>query len=107
MSAEAHIRNSFAAEVFDMKFFKLLLAIVALIFVVWGAFWVFGIVAGLLYALVKWAIILGVVALAGVGAYRLLSGPDEEAQAALSPAEAEMLKAERLLADLRRKELTK
>ena len=90
-----------------MKFFKLLLTIVALIFVVWGAFWVFGIVAGLLYALVKWAVILGVIALAGVGAYKMLSGPDEEPQAALSPAEAEMVKAERLLADLRRRELTK
>lgn len=90
-----------------MKLFKLLLLLIALAFVVWGAFWLFGVVAGLLYALVKWAVIIGVVALAGVGAYRLLSGPDEEPQAALSPAEAEMLKAERLLADLRRKELTK
>jgi hypothetical protein len=90
-----------------MKLFKLLLLFVALVFVVWGGFWLFGVVAGLLYALVKWAIILGVVALAGVGAYKLLAGPDREEQAALSPAEAEMLKAERLLADLRRKELTK
>ena len=90
-----------------MKFFKLLLIVVALIFVVWGAFWVFGVVAGLLYALVKWAVIIGVFALAGVGAYKLFAGPDGEEQAALSPAEAEMLKAERLLADLRRKELTK
>jgi len=90
-----------------MKFFKLLLLLFALVFVVWGAFWLFGVVAGLLYALVKWAVIIGVIALAGVGAYKLLAGPDEEAQAALSPAEAEMLKAERLLADLRRKELTK
>ena len=90
-----------------MKFFKLLLMFVALVFVVWGAFWLFGVVAGLLYALVKWAIIIGVFALAGVGAYKLLAGPGGEEQAALSPAEAEMLKAERLLADLRRKELTK
>ena len=90
-----------------MKFFKLLLAIVALIFVVWGAFWVFGVVAGLLYFLVKWAVILGVIALAGVGAYKLISGPDREPQAALSPAEVEMMKAERLLAELRSKELTK
>ncbi|MFL6334432.1 MAG: hypothetical protein ACJ754_14045 [Pyrinomonadaceae bacterium] len=90
-----------------MKLFKLLLLFVAFVFVVWGGFWLFGVVAGLLYALVKWAIILGVVALAGVGAYKLLAGPDREEQAALSPAEAEMLKAERLLADLRRKELTK
>jgi hypothetical protein len=90
-----------------MKLFKLLLLFVALVFVIWGGFWLFGVVAGLLYALVKWAIIIGVVALAGVGAYKLLAGPEREEQAALSPAEAEMLKAERLLADLRRKELTK
>ena len=90
-----------------MKFFKFLLLLIALAFAVWGAFWLFGVVAGLLYALVKWAVIIGVVALAGVGAYKLLSGPDEETQAALSPAEAEMLKAERMLAEMRRKELTK
>ena len=90
-----------------MKLLKFLLLLVALVFVVWGAFWLFGVVAGLLYALVKWAIILGVIALAGVGAYKLLAGPDKDEVAALSPAEAEMLKAERMLAELRRKELTK
>ena len=90
-----------------MKFFKFLLALVALAFVVWGAFWVFGIVAGLLYALVKWAIIIGVVALAGVGAYKLLAGSEREPLAELSPAEVEMMKAERMLAELRRKQLSK
>ncbi len=90
-----------------MKFFKFLLLLLALVFVVWGAFWLFGVVAGLLYALVKWAIIIGVIALAGVGAYKLLAAPDKDEVAALSPAEAEMLKAERMLAELRRKELTK
>lgn len=90
-----------------MKLFKLLLVLVALFFVAWGAFWVFGIVAGLLYALVKWAVILGVIALAGVGAYKLLAGPDTDAPPELSPAEAEMMKAERMLAELRRKQLTK
>ena len=90
-----------------MKLFKFLLLLVAIVFVLWGAFWLFGVVAGLLYALVKWAVIIGVFALAGVGAYKLLSGPDRGEQAALSPAEAEMLKAERMLAELRRKELTK
>lgn len=90
-----------------MKLFKFLLILAALFFVVWGAFWLFGVVAGLLYAIVKWAVILGVIALAGVGALKLFSGPDEGAPAALSPAEAEMLKAERLLAELRHKELTK
>ena len=91
-----------------MKFFKLLLAIVALIFVVWGAFWVFGIVAGLLYAVVKWAVVIGVIALAGVGAYKLLSGPEGgEPLRELSPGEAELMKAERMIAEMRRKELTK
>ncbi len=91
-----------------MKLFKLLLMLFALFVVVWGAFWLFGVLTGLLFALVKWAIILGVVALAGVGAYRLISGPDQDdAPPALSSAEAEMLKAERMLAELRRKELTK
>jgi hypothetical protein len=90
-----------------MKLIKLLLALVALVFVVWGAFWVFGIVAGLLYFLVKWAVILGVIALAGVGALKLLGGKDEGARAELSPAETEMLKAERMLAEIRRKQLSK
>ena len=86
-----------------MKFFKILLALVALFFVVWGAFALFGLVA----ALFKWLVIFGVLALAGVGAYKLLSGPDDEGLPQLSPAEAEMLKAEQLLAELRRRELTK
>ena len=91
-----------------MKLFKFLLVLVALVFVVWGAFWVFGIVAGLLYALIKWAFILGVIALAGVGAYKLLASPEAAgAPPELSPAEAEMMKAERMLAELRRKQLTK
>ena len=90
-----------------MKFFKFLLLLIALVFVVWGAFWLLGAVAGLLYALVKWALIIGVIALAGAGAYKLLTGPDSDEYAALSPAEAEMLKTERMLAELRRKQLTK
>lgn len=90
-----------------MKLFKFLLLIFALVFVLWGAWALLGAVAGLLYWVVKWAIIIGVIALAGAGAYKFLAGPDREEQAALSPAEAEMLKAERMLAELRRKELTK
>ena len=90
-----------------MKLIKLLLALVALVFVVWGALWLFGLVAGLLYALVKWAVVIGVIALAGVGAYRLLGGSDEGPRPELSPAEAEMMKAERMLAELRRKQLSK
>ena len=90
-----------------MKFFKFLLLLFALIFVVWGAWALLGAAVGLLYALVKWVVILGVIALAGVGAYKLLAGPDRDEMAALSPAEAEMLKTERMLAELRRKQLTK
>jgi hypothetical protein len=90
-----------------MKLLKFLLLIFALVFVLWGAWALLGAVAGLLYALVKWAIIIGVVALAGVGAYKLLAGPDRDAPPELSAAEVEMMKAERMLAELRRKELTK
>jgi hypothetical protein len=86
-----------------MKLFKLLLALVALVLVVWGGFWLFGLV----FALFKWLVILGVIALAGVGAYKLLAGPDKDEYAALSPAEAEMMKTERMLAELRRNQLTK
>jgi len=86
-----------------MKLFKLLFALVVLFLAVLGAFALFGLVA----VIFKWLVIFGVIALLGVGAYKLLSGPDEDAHAALSPAEVEMLKAERMLAELRRKELTK
>ncbi|HYY96482.1 MAG TPA: hypothetical protein VE713_18400 [Pyrinomonadaceae bacterium] len=86
-----------------MKFFKFLLLFAVLIFAVWGAFALFGLLAVLL----KWLLILGVVALAGVGAYRLLSKPDDERHLELSSAEREMRQAERMLAELRRKELTK
>ena len=86
-----------------MKLFKVLVALLLLVFVAWGAFALFGLVA----ALFKWLVILGVVALAGVSAYKLLSGPDEDSRRELSPVEAEMLKTERMLAELRRKQLTK
>ncbi|MDQ3744038.1 MAG: hypothetical protein M3444_06635 [Acidobacteriota bacterium] len=86
-----------------MKFFKFLLLFAVLIFAVWGTFALFGLLAVLL----KWLLILGVVALAGVGAYKLLSKPDDERHLELSSAEREMQQAERMLAELRRRELTK
>jgi hypothetical protein len=85
-----------------MKFFKLLLALVALLFVVWGAFWLFGLVA----ALFKWLVVFGVIALAGVGAYKLLAGGEGEARPELTSADAEMLKAERMIAEIRRRQLS-
>ena len=90
-----------------MKIIKVLFALLLLVFVAWGALALFGLVAGLLYALVKWAVILGVIALAGVGVYKLVAGPDKESHPELSSAEAEMLKTERMLAELRRRQLTK
>jgi hypothetical protein len=86
-----------------MKIIKVLVALIVLLFAIWGAFALFGLVA----VLFKWLIILGVIALAGVGAYKLLSGTDEESRPELSSAEAEMLKAERMLAELRRRQLMK
>ena len=59
-----------------MKFFKFLLIFFLCLFVLWGAWALLGVVAGLLYAVVKWAIIIGVVALVGAGAYKLLAGSD-------------------------------
>lgn len=90
-----------------MKIIKVLVALVLIVFVAWGALALFGVVAGLLYALIKWAVIIGVIALAGVGAYRLLAGPDKDSFPELSSAEVEMMKTERMLAELRRKQLTK
>lgn len=86
-----------------MKFFKFLLLFAVLIFAAWGAFALFGVLAFLL----KWLLIFGVVALAGVGAYKLLTKSDDGRYPELSPAEREMQKAERMLAELRRKQLTK
>lgn len=85
-----------------MSFFKIVLALLVLFLAALGAFALYGLVLVLL----KWFVILGVIALAGVGAYKLLSKPDEE-RLELSPAEREMQKAERMLAELRRKQLTK
>ena len=85
-----------------MSFFKIILALLVLFLAVLGAFAIYGLVLVLL----KWLVILGVIALAGVGAYKLLSKPDEP-RLELTSAEAEMLKAEQMLADIRRKQLTK
>jgi hypothetical protein len=86
-----------------MKIIKVLVALLVLLFAIWGAFALFGLVA----VLFKWLVILGVIALAGVGAYKLLSGPDEASRPELSSAEAEMLRAEQMLAEIRSRQLTK
>jgi hypothetical protein len=86
-----------------MKIFKVLLILFALFLMVMGGLALYG----LFFALLKWAVILGVIALAGVGAYKLISKPDAEPHRELSSAEAEMLKAERMLAELKRRQLSK
>ena len=86
-----------------MKLFKVLLILLALALVGVGAVALFGVVA----ALLKWVVIFGVIALAGVGAYKLLAKPDRDSPLELSSAEAEMMKAERMLSELKRRHLTK
>jgi hypothetical protein len=85
-----------------MNFFKIILALLVLALAVLGAFAIFGVVA----ALFKYLVILGVITLAGVGAYKLLSKPDGE-QYELSSAEREMMQAQRALEEIRRRQLTK
>ena len=85
-----------------MSIFKVILALLVLALAIVGGIALFGVVA----ALLKWLVIFGVIALAGVGAYKLLSKSDEP-RLGLSSAEVEMMKAEKMLAELRRKELTK
>ena len=85
-----------------MKLLKVVFILLALFLMVLGGLALYG----LFFVLLKWAVILGVIALAGVGAYKLMSKPDAEGQRAeLSPAEVEMMKAERMIAEIRRKQL--
>jgi len=80
--------------------FKLIIVVCLLALAIVGGIALFSVVA----ALFKWLVILGVIALAGVGAYKLLSKSDEP-RLELSSAEAEMLKAEQMLAEIRQKQL--
>ena len=86
-----------------MKLFKVVLVLIALFLMVLGGLALYG----LFFVLLKWAVILGVIALAGVGALKLLSKPGKDSPMELSSAEAEMLKAERMLAELKRRQLSK
>jgi len=86
-----------------MKLFKVVLVLIALFLMVLGGLALYG----LFFVLLKWAVILGVIALAGVGAYKLLSKPDNAQLGELSSAELEMMKAERMIAELKRNQLTK
>jgi hypothetical protein len=86
-----------------MNFIKIILALAVAFLAVLGAFALFG----LLIWVVKYLLILAVVALVGVGAYKLLSKSDNGSPYELTSAEREMQNTERMLAELRRKQLTK
>ena len=86
-----------------MKILKVLLILLAIALVGVGAVALFGVIA----ALLKWVVIFGVIALAGVGAYKMLSKSDKPQLGELSSAELEMMKTERLLAEMKRNRLTK
>ena len=86
-----------------MKLFKVVLVLMALFLMVLGGLALYG----LFFVLLKWAVILGVIALAGVGAYKLLSKSDKPQLGEMSSAELEMMKAERMIAELKRNQLTK
>ncbi|HEV7890810.1 MAG TPA: hypothetical protein VGP08_09235 [Pyrinomonadaceae bacterium] len=86
-----------------MKLLKVVLILLAIALVGVGAVALFGVIA----ALLKWVVIFGVIALAGVGAYKMLSKSDKRQLGELSSAELEMMKAERMIAELKRNQLTK
>ena len=90
-------------EVVSMNFFKIILALVVAFLAILGVFALFGLLA----VLVKYFLIIAVVALVGAGAYKLLSKSDGGSPYELTSAEREMQNAERMLAELRRNQLTK
>ncbi len=86
-----------------MNFFKLLLVLAVLALAAFGLMAAFGFII----AAAKVLIFLGVIALAGFGAYKLLSKPDRAETPQLDPAEAELLRTQQILEEMRQKQLTK
>ena len=85
-----------------MNFFKVILALVVLFLAVLGAFAVFGLVAWLF----KYLVFFGVIFLVGAVAYKALKKGDRPAYQLEEP-ESELARADRLLEELRRRQLTK
>ncbi len=87
-----------------MNAFKVLLALLVLVLAVIGGFAVFGLVAWLF----KYLVIFGVLALVGAVAYKALKKGDRAEQYQLGDyGDSDMARADRLLEELRRKQLTK
>ena len=87
-----------------MNFLKIILALVVLLLAALGAFALFGLVA----ALFKYLLFFGVIILVGAVAYKALKKDDRRYEYQLgSDPESELARADRLLEEMRRKQLTK
>ena len=86
-----------------MNFFKLVLVLAVLALAAFGLMAAFGFIV----AIAKVLIFLGIIALAGFGAYKLLSKPDRSEVAQLDPAESELLRTQQILEEMRQKQLMK
>lgn len=85
-----------------MNIWKLLLGLVVLVLALVGAFAVVGLITWI-FQYVFW---LGAALVVGVVAYKLLSRPSRP-EPPLLPADMELQRADRLLEELKRKQLTK
>jgi Flp pilus assembly protein TadB len=89
-----------------MKFLKFLLVVFALLLLVWFGFWAIGIVSAFLW----YAVVIGVIAAAGYGGYRLLFKKDEttkQLEEKLPIGIAEIKDSDRALEEYKRKYLPK
>jgi len=87
-----------------MNLVKIILALVVLFLVALGAFAVFGIVA----ALFKYLVFFGIVILVGAVAYKALKKDDRRSEYQLgSDPDSELARTDRLLEEMRRKQLMK
>jgi hypothetical protein len=91
-------------EVLRMNAFKILFALVMLILAVVGGFVLFGMVAWLF----KYLIFFGVLALVGAVAYKALKkGDARETYQLGDSSDSDLARADRILEEMRRKQLTK
>lgn len=86
-----------------MNAFKIVLALLLLVLAVIGGFAVFGLLAGLF----KYLVFFGVILLVGAVAYKALRKGEGRADYQLPEPDDDFARADRLLEELRRKQLTK
>ena len=85
-----------------MSFFKIVIGVLLLLLAALGALALYGILA----AAVKLLFYVGVIALVGAVAYKVLRKSEPLAELGPRPADRELEKAERLLEELKRRQLT-